>query len=522
MSASKEKKLRKEQRNTADWVNNKAVQAEKEKQSAKKTTLLFAVAAILFVAVGVFSVFFNSGIMQKQTDAVVINGEAYSPAQVQYYYTNAYQNFVNENYDYIYYYGLSTTTSLKAQQCLLMETGTWHDYFVQSATSALSNILALCDAAEKEGFLWNDDMQAQLDAKMAYIEASCLSYNEAYSTSLSVDGYLEKVFGKLVTEEIYRQEAKRGILASAYAEQFIDSLEYSDSEIEEAYNANRTEYDRVSYNLLRISGAASTTDADGKTITPTDADKAAAMAEAKALAEELLAKAQKGETLKDLSTAHQKASLTTSDSGIYSGGVTMDWLFDLARQPGDLAVLEDTSSSYYYVVQFNERFRHEYNTVNVRHILLTGGTGSLTSEDAAYSQQQELLKDMALGEAEMVLMEWANGEATEESFAELATKYTEDTGSMSTGGLYEQVYIGQMVTEFSEWCFDETRQPGDTGIVYSEDTGAHVMYFVGEDRPYWEVMVKEELMTEDYNAWYTERTTGYEVVVNDFGMSAVG
>ena len=522
MSASKEKKIRKEQRNAADWVDNKAIQAEKDKQAHKKTNLLFAVAVVLFVAIGIFSFIFNSGFMQKQTDAVTVNGESYSPAQVQYYYVNTYQNFVEQNYYYLSYYGLNTASSLKAQQCLLMEDGTWYDYFVDAAVNSMADIQALCDAAEKDNFPWSDEMQADYDSQLAYMEAGRISYNETNSTSLNMDGYLEKVFGRLVTEEIFKEEVKRSVVATAYADAYVNSLEYSDSQIQDAYNNGKLEFDRVSYNSLRVSGAASTTDADGKTVTPTDADKAAAMDEAKALAEELLAKAQKGETLKDLSSAYQKANLTTSDSASYYEDVVMEWLFDESRKPGDLTVLKNDDMSYYYVVQFNERFRHDYNTVNVRHILLTGGTGTLTSEDAGYEQQQSMLKDMAMAEAEMILMDWANGEATEASFAALANKHSQDGGSNTKGGLYEQVYAGQMVNEFGTWCFDETRKPGDTGIIYSEDTGAHVMYFVGEDRPYWEVQVIDSLKSKAYTEWYEGKTAGYDYVINDFGMSAVG
>ena len=73
------------------------------------------------------------------------------------------------------------------------------------------------------------------------------------------------------------------------------------------------------------------------------------------------------------------------------------------------------------------------------------------------------------------------GDKTEESFAALATEKTEDTGSQSTGGLYERVYKGQMVKAFENWCFDAARKAGDTGIVES-DYGYHVMYFISKER----------------------------------------
>lgn len=521
MSASKEKKIRKDQR-TADWIDPKAVQAEKERKDQKRTNIIFAVVAVLFVAIGIFSMTWNSGVMQKNSDAISINGTTYSPSTVQYYFVNSYNNFVNNNYYYLAYYGLTTGVSLKAQECFLLEEGTWHDYFVAQAATSMTNIRALSERAAAAGLTWNDDMQKVYDAQIDSMEAARVSYNELYGTKLDLEGYLKLVFGDLMTLKVYEAESKRLILAQAYADAFVETLNYSDSELEEAYKADKNTYDRVSFQYLRISGAAATTDADGKTITPTDADKAAAMAEAKALAQDLAAKAQKGESFQDLSSANAKAALTSNEAGTYSDSVLMNWLFDAARKDGEIAWLEDAANSTYYVVKFNNRFRYDYNTVNVRHILVELGTGSLTAEDANYGQQQELLKEMAWAEAESIYSTWRSGEATEESFAALANEHSRDTGSNTIGGLYEQVFRGQMVAEFNNWCFDETRQPGDTDVIYSEDTGYHVMYYVGEDEPYWKIQVEETLSDAAYSEWYAQQTEGYECEILDFGMSAVG
>ena len=127
-----------------------------------------------------------------------------------------------------------------------------------------------------------------------------------------------------------------------------------------------------------------------------------------------------------------------------------------------------------------------------------------------------------MNEAIVLHGEWQSGDATEESFAELAKKHSIDTGSSANGGLIEEIYVNQMVPAFNDWCFDESRKPGDNGVIYDESTGAHIMYYVGEGRPYWKVQVEEALAKNDYNAWYETQTSGYEAVVNDFGMSAVG
>ena len=110
--------------------------------------------------------------------------------------------------------------------------------------------------------------------------------------------------------------------------------------------------------------------------------------------------------------------------------------------------------------------------VNVRHILIQAEDPSNADSMAA-----------AKVRAEDLYTQW-QADPTEENFINMAGTHTEDLGSQSTGGLYEDIYPGQMVTNFNDWCFDEARQPGDHGIVETE-YGYHIMYFVGDsETPY--------------------------------------
>lgn len=130
---------------------------------------------------------------------------------------------------------------------------------------------------------------------------------------------------------------------------------------------------------------------------------------------------------------------------------------------------------------------------SVRHILIQpqGGT---TDElgNTTYSEEEEAA---ALAEAERILEEWKAGEATEESFAELASTYTMDTASSATGGLYEDISIdSSYVEEFRAWAVDSARQTGDTEIVKTS-YGYHIMYFVeGED--YFLYQVAQQLIAD--------------------------
>ena len=151
--------------------------------------------------------------------------------------------------------------------------------------------------------------------------------------------------------------------------------------------------------------------------------------------------------------------------------------------------------------------------VNVRHILIrpeAAEDGTIT--DAAWAAAEQ--------EANRILNEWKSGEATEESFGVLATTYTADTGSQSTGGLYEDVYPGQMVPTFNDWCFDETRQSGDTGVVKA-DYGYHIMYYVSQgDYAYWHKACEEAVMTTKLQKMNEDMMAKFELKA-DFGKMII-
>jgi len=139
---------------------------------------------------------------------------------------------------------------------------------------------------------------------------------------------------------------------------------------------------------------------------------------------------------------------------------------------------------------------------DVRHILImpTGGTVNGETGETTYSEDEWAA---ALKKAEEVLQEWKDGEATEESFGLLANTYSEDGGSNTTGGLYEDIAPGASYVEnFLNWAIDMNRQTGDTGIVQTE-FGYHIMYYVGGE-PYWVQPVSTQLRSERL----TEMTDG--------------
>lgn len=142
----------------------------------------------------------------------------------------------------------------------------------------------------------------------------------------------------------------------------------------------------------------------------------------------------------------------------------------------------------------------ETRAVNVRHILFqfkstdsSGTTANLTDEQKTeYYNKAKTVYDQYLANP------------TEDNFAALANSNSDDTGSNTKGGLYENVKPGQMVTQFNDWCFDSSRKPGDTDII--ETTyGYHIMYFVGTaEETVWKAKVRSTLATSKFEEFDKE------------------
>ena len=148
--------------------------------------------------------------------------------------------------------------------------------------------------------------------------------------------------------------------------------------------------------------------------------------------------------------------------------------------------------------------------VDVRHILVTpeGGTvgedGTTTYSDAEWATAE--------AKANSLLNEWLTKGNTEENFAAMAQTHSQDPGSASNGGLYEDVYVGQMVPEFENWCFDAARKTGDYGIVKTT-YGYHIMYFVGSDY-IWYLTAEQDMMTEKGNEFLAQVQEKYDAQID--------
>ena len=422
MSASREKKNRQDQTGSG-WVDPKTAREAKQRKEEKRNNLLYGTIFVIFLLVAAAAIVWKSNIIQRTATAVTIDGEKYTAAEVNYYYQNLYQTFLQNNYSYLSYIGIDTTTSLKDQTVSSMGTmftgaeegTTWHDYFLDQALDQMADTQALEAAAEADGYTWTDEMQASLDESMEALSSNAATYGYTEKQ------YLSMIFGSTMTKSVYEEQTKRSILVSSYITDYQNSLTYTEDELEEAYEADSNSYDLVSAQYVRVSGTAATTDDEGNEIEVTEEMSAEAMATAKEIADQIYADWQAGGDLQELADASEgSATYTDTDSATYASSTLNDWLFDDAREAGDSAVLEDESGSAYYVAVFESKSRNDYDTVDVRHILIQPEASELSSDDEGYEDDVAAKKAEALEKAEALLEEWKAGEATEDSFAELA------------------------------------------------------------------------------------------------------
>ncbi|WP_295583209.1 peptidylprolyl isomerase [uncultured Oscillibacter sp.] len=519
MSASKENQTPQDLGGSG-WGDPKTAREAQQRKAEKRSNILYGTIAVLFAVVAIVTLVWRSNILSRTLPAVTIDGQNYTAAEVNFYYQNVYQTFLGQNSSIVSYLGLNPNESLRGQiidettaGMMDVEAGTsWYDYFLDQALQQMATIQATLDAAEAEGFAYPAGVQAQYEDSVASLERA------AAASGTSVDKYLQSNLGASMTEKAYNSQLLRMLQYSAYSSAYLDGLTFTDAELEAAYAEAPNTYDKASYEVVTVRGAAqSTTDADGNTVEPTEEETQAALDAAKATADSILSAYQAGGDLSELAETNE-ATYTQQTAGTYGGDAITEWVFDSARTAGDTAVLE--SGSNYCVTVFHDRFRETYSTIDVRHILFTPAAGTLTAEDEGYEAEQAQLKADALAQAEDILAQWQSGEATEASFAALAMEHSAD-GSKYDGGLYTGVYQGQMVETFNDWCFDSARRSGDTGIVET-DYGAHVMYFVGEDLPFWQSQVANTLKNQAYSAWVAELAGKYTAEQHGFAMKFVG
>lgn len=534
MSASTKKKLRKEQ--NAEQLTEKQLAEQKEAKKLKGYTTVFTVVvvAVICLAVGIMAVtaFNNSGIRQRNTEALVIGEHTLNSAELGYYYidtVNEYVNAMTEQYgDYASMYmammGLDPTKPLNEQS--YDNDSTYADYFAELAVSNATSILNIYDQAVAEGHKLTDEEAAQQEASIATMEM----YSTMYGYS-DVDDYVKVVYGPGTSAETYVEYMNVQTLARSYQSAKFDSLTYDDATISAYDDEHFDEFSSFDYSVFNAYVSdfiQCTADPEDKEHVHSDEEKVAAEKACKEAMEAIVASgATTPQALNDALEAveayaeKENVACVENDNRLFSAisdEQTAQWLADESRKPGDIVLLtnestttdadgKETNTVYgYYIVLFEGRDDNMTNLLNVRHILkaFTGGTTDPNTGVTTYSPKEKAVAKEAI---DKVMEQWRENGSDEEAFKALVSKNSDDTASVPDEGLIEDLYYGKTVENFNDWCFDLARKPGDCEIVETE-YGYHMIYFVEtQDVLFRDFMIENTLRNTDYDKWFSEVST---------------
>ena len=545
MSASSKKKLRKEQQAAQLTEKQQKEQRESKKLKAYSITFIVVLAVVVCLAIGIAgtTAFINSGILERNTDALTVGEHTLNSAELGYYYMDAIDNQCSNWYstygDYMSVYlsmmGLDMSKPLNAQTCPNLGDGkTWADFFSQIAIDNATLAYTFYDEAVKNNFNMPEEAQQKVEANISSVQKKAISngFNDTES-------YLKAKYGNGATQESFREYLEVSSLVAAFMEEKYNSLSYTEDDIKSYNDEHYDDFVSFSYSVFYMnpnSFIVCSADEDDTEHVHSDKEIAAAMKAVKKAAEELANSdattvAELNALVADLEVYKDNSSAKFSeyDSILYSqiqDKNVAKWLIDEDRTAGEIDVIpyvttdvaedgtETSETDGYYVVMFHGKSENNMNLVNVRHILakFEGGSIDSVTGQTVYSDAEIAA---AKAKIEAVKDAWLAGEtADEQSFIAMVAENSDDPGSAANGGLYEEVYPGQMVETFNNWCFEKGRKSGDYGIIQTE-YGFHLIYFVDYSKTtYREYMIESTLRSNDYNDWYSALSESASSVVH--------
>lgn len=514
---------------------------ETKSPNPKKVKISVIVAVVLVVAIlGGFLLNFFGATQRMQTAIITSDGTKVSVAEYEYYYRyflNSYHN-TSAQYESAYqqYYGagaglmMTGYDSTKTPENQKYKLGkldekkygknpTWADYFQDLAIQSCFMNRDLAKKAKENGLKLTKADTKELNGFIEDLRSNAAKNN------YSLDAYLRENFGKGMNEKLLRELFENQTLSEKYSKMKQDEFEkaITDDMVNKEYEKNKDDYDVVDIRVFNLSSTAVKEDKDKK---KTEAEL---KAETKKAADEVKANAQKMfDGIKDeksfISQAYvyapsdSKESYKDENKTLMSGAqkksissnVNEDvakWVYEDGRVAGDKKLFtvdnEDGSASCYVVYVVKPQYREDTpQPVDVRHILVAFDDNQEDGKDVTVTDE---LKAKKLKEAEDLLAKWKSGKATEESFAELAKKNTDDSGSAENGGLIEDIKkSSNYVKPFLDWCFVDGRKAGDAGIVEST-YGYHVMYCVSvSDKAEWQNTIISKTVEKKYNDYFDD------------------
>lgn len=524
---------------------------------------VISVVLVLAIVIGCGSIVLNqSGILPRSRAAFTVGEETVSEAEYSYYYQSVYNMYMQYTY-YGYDIGIDTTKAPSDQEYTGTmgeiegfpedQTPTWADFLEYSAKERIRFVKAAKVKCAELGIELSDkDLTTVQETITEYDEYASSASGEGSRYSLSA--YLKASFGKGMNKKLFTKILEEQQLSTKIQEVKTEEYtkEITDKQVEKEYKDNILDYAVIDYKSYSFNIPEAEED---KEFTDKEIEKY--MKEAKAKAEEFKANATL-ESFGSLAYEAEKAAKSSSADSYKDDDYTLtkdatysdlsyseteekflDWIFGENSKAGETYITEAEDEGYtVYMLVSPLHKASEYSTYDSRHILINFKTEEADkTEETKEADETEETTEAAKEEVEVetldvsayddvnvdlvvdaesaknkaaykeiqdILKEYLDGEHTAEAFGELANEYSEDTGSNTAGGLYEDTAAGDFVEPYDTWCLDENRKEGDIALVEYDGSnyqGYHIIYFVKSDVHTWDEAVKETLATAKVNSF---------------------
>ena len=197
--------------------------------------------------------------------------------------------------------------------------------------------------------------------------------------------------------------------------------------------------------------------------------------------------------------------------GASLGAAVKDWLTSADRKAGDVAAVktpDDASSQGWYVLYFMGRDNNQYQGVSGYYARFANSTDISRDDYETEEEYKKALKDDAEKRASEYFTTFVNGSSKDyDTFVSVMQAAGENATEQSA---FEHAGLYSMVEEVAQWLHDSERVEGDVNVIYTEDYGAIVVYYKGNDGVYADYMSENNMRSEDYSNWEMEKLESYK------------
>lgn len=402
---------------------------------------------------------------RKYGVAMTLGGRDISRSEFHLYYLDQYRTQITAVEYSIEKSGMNRTgydtSLLPDEQTHPTKDITWAEQFVHDAADRIKLNYLGFDMAIKENVQLDESEIA--DIIMSYSRA----INYAKQNGKETDEYIAGIYTEGLT---YSMFAAREIIA-AYATkyEYAKQTEYYESYSEEMV-AQKLEESNNKYKIIKAR------------VYPIEGTYDAVEASKVKTEQEFLDYANNnypGEYNAEVIT--QCFYVTKNSIASTFGDEVAEWMFSEDRVRGETQVVE--GQLFYYMCHIVEL---PYYSTSC-HIMSYEVDHNEAFDDERKAAEVENVRKM--------LEEWKKGDATPESFAEIAaaSSYTPE----------RDVRTNEYSFEINNWLFDKSRKPGDTEV-FSDEYGIYMFYYVqnNEDDYDWDLYLRSELAQQEYEEYY--------------------